>query len=303
MDSREFISKAYDSDAFTTANTSPGYINPELWNKEVLVHLKEALVVAPLAKQYNDLLDQPGDTLNITISSEPAAAAAVAESASVSITDYVKTTVIFSPTEYGAAYQLTNKEKSRSFIALMQDMTSQLGYQLALKKDDLCVALLQDSAGNSIVANGVASTAIASSDTIDYDDIVNGKKEIMKDKLFPKYLIVGAEQYADLLKLTAFRDAAQFGDQIAKNGFIGRVSGLDVFWSTQIEVSGSKSKALVLGVDASGVSSFGIAQKRNPYLETEYHARERYTDIVAVEEYEVKLLRADGICSIETYAS
>ncbi|MAH48769.1 phage major capsid protein [Candidatus Pacearchaeota archaeon] len=303
MEAKEFIAKAYDNNAFTTAKTSAGYINPEIWNKEVLDHVKANLVVAPLGKSYNDLLDKPGDTLNITVGTEPAAAAAVAESDAVSITDFAKTQVVFSPTEYGAAYQLTNKEKSRSFINLMQDMTAQLGYQLALKKDSVCVSLLQSSAGNTVVANGVASTDIASSDTIDYDDIVNGKKEVMKDKLVPKYLIVGAEQYADLLKLSAFRDASQFNGDIAHNGFIGRISGMDVFWTTQISPSASKAKALILGVDGSGNSPFGIAQKKNPYLETEYHALERYTDIVAIEDYAVKLLRADGVCSIESYAA
>jgi len=303
METSEFIMKAYDGDAFTTAQTSAGYINPEIWNKEVLVHVKENLVVAPLGKQYTDLLNKEGDTLNITVGVEPAAAAAVAESAAVGITAYEKTQVVFSPSEYGAAYQLTNKEKSRAFINLMQDMTAQLGYQLALKKDDVCVALLQASAGNTVVANGVASSDIASSDTLDYDDIVNGKKAIMIDKLIPKYLIVGAEQYADLLKLQAFRDASQFGGDIAKNGFIGRVSGLDVFWTTQIAAAASKAKAIMLGVDGSGVSPFGICQKSNPYIETEYHALERYTDIVAIEDYDVKLLRANGICTIESYAA
>ena len=303
MEASEFIAKAYDANAFTTAQASAGYINPEIWNKEVLAHVKANLVVAPLGKVYNDLLDKPGDTLNITVGVEPAAGAAVAESDAVTITAFQKTQVVFSPSEYGAAYQLTNKEKSRSFINLMQDMTAQLGYQLALKKDTVCVTLLQASAGNSIVANGVASTDIASTDTIDYDDIVNAKKEIMKDKLIPKFLIVGAEQYADLLKLEAFRDASKFGGDVAKNGFIGRVSGLDVYWTTQIAASASKAKALMLGVDGSGVSSFGICQKSNPYLETEYHALERYTDIVAMEDYAVKLLRANGICSIESYAA
>ena len=303
MDNREFISKAYDGNAFTTAQTSAGYINPEIWNKEVLGHTKAKLVVAPLGKNYSDLLDKPGDTLNITVGVEPAAAAAVAESAAVGITAYEKTQVVFSPGEYAAAYQLTNKEGSRSFINVMQDMTQQLGYQLAIKKDTLCVALLQASAGNTVVANDVASSDIASSDTLDYDDIVNGKKEIRKDKLDPKFLVVGAEQMADLEKLAAFRDASQFGGNVAQNGFIGRISGLDVFWSTQIAPSASKAKALLLGVDGAGVPSFGIAQKKNPYLETEYHALKRYRDIVAVEDYDVKILRANGICTIETYAA
>ena len=52
MDAKEFVSKAYDSDAFTTAQTSAGYINPAIWNKEVLEHVKANLVIAPLGKQY-----------------------------------------------------------------------------------------------------------------------------------------------------------------------------------------------------------------------------------------------------------
>jgi len=306
MDAREFIAKTaagYESNAFTTSETSAGYINPEIWNKEVLKFLREKLVVAPLGKIYNDLKNKPGDVVNITISSTPSAAAAVAESDQVAITAYEKTQVVFTPTEYGAAYQLTNKEKTRSFINLMQDMTQQLGYQLALLKDDTCVTLLQTSAGNSVVANGVASSAIASSDTLDYDDIVNAKKAIMVDKLEPYALIIGAEQYGDLLKLAAFRDASQFGDNVAKNGFIGTVSGIKVYWTTQIAASASKEKAIMLGKDGAGVAPFGIAIKRDPYLETEYHALGRYTDIVAVEEYQVRVLRANGICTIETYAA
>jgi N4-gp56 family major capsid protein len=301
MDSREFISKAYDSNAFTTAQTTAGYINPEVWNKEVLTYTRDALVVAPLGKQYNDLVGRDGDVLHITISTEPAAASAVAESASSAVIAYEKTQVDFTPSEYSATYQLTNKEKTRSFINLMQDMTMGLGHALARAKDAACVTLLQASAGNTVVANGVTSSDVASSDIIDYDDIVNAKKAIMVDKLFPSELVVSAGQYGDLLKLAAFRDASQFGDQVAKNGFIGRISGLDVFWTTAIAPATNKSKAIMLGKDASGVPSFGIAYKRAPYLETEYHAMLRYTDIVAVEEWDIKVLRANGICTIESY--
>lgn len=304
MEVREFISKAYDANAFTTSKTSAGYINPSYWNKNVLEHVKANLVVAPLGRQYNDLLNTDGATLYITVGVEPAAASAVVESDSVLVADYTKTQVTFSPSEYGAAYQMTNKEKSRSFINLMQDMTAQLGYMLARKKDDVVIALLQGSAGNAIVADGVASSAIAPSHTLDFDDIVNAKKEIMKDKLMPKYLIVCVEQYASLLKSQAFRDASQFGgSEVIRNGFIGRVAGLDVFVTTQIPVGTNKAKAIVLGVDGAGVPAFGICQKRLPYLETEYHALLRYTDLVAVEDYDVKILRANGICTIESYAA
>lgn len=302
MDSREFVSKAYDTNAFTTSQTSAGYINPTIWNKEVLTSVRANLVVAPLGKQYTDLLNKPGSTLNITVSVEPASASTIAESTPSIVADYTKTQIIFTPGEKSITYQLTNKEKDRSFINLMQDMTQELGYSLAKHKDTLLVALLQASAGNSVVANGVLSSAIASSDTIDYNDVVNARKELHKDKLMPYAIVMGYEQLADIEKTEAARES-NLGDTITQNGFVGRFAGLDVYVSTQIEASDSKVKALVLAKDQKGQPAFGIAQKRNPYLELEYHAMARYTDIVATEDYDIKVLRANGICTLETYAA
>lgn len=302
MDARDFVQKAYNSNAFTTSQTSAGYINPEIWNKEILAHLNTNLVVAPLGKQYTDLLNKPGDTLNITIGVEPAAAAAVAESAGVTISAYSKTQVIFTPTEYGAAYQLTNKEKSRPFYNIMQDMISELGYKLALKKDGVAVALLQASAGNSVVVNGVASSAIASSDVMNHAAVVNSKVELHKDKFVPYAIVMNYSQLGDLEKTDAARQSG-LGDQILENGFIGRYAGMKAYVTTQIGITNNKSKAIVLGTDPRGMPPFGICQKVLPYLEKEYHAVERYTDIVAVEEYDIKVLRANGICTIESYAA
>jgi len=302
MDARDFVQKAYDGNAFTTSQASAGYINPEIWNKEILAHVEANLVVARLGKQYTDLLNKPGDTLNITVGVEPAAASAVAESASVTVSAYTKTQVIFTPSEYGAAYQLTNKEKSRPFYNIMQDMVAELGYKLALKKDSVAVALLQASAGNSVVANGVVSSAIASSDVMNHEAVVNAKVELHKDKMIPYAVIFNYSQLGDLEKTDAARQSG-LGDQILANGFIRRYAGMEAYVTTQIAIGSSKSKAIVLGKDTRGLPPFGIAQKVNPYLEKEYHALERYTDIVAVEEYDIKVLRANGICTIESYAA
>jgi len=304
MDTRDFVAKAYESDAFTTAQTSAGYINPEIWNKEVLKHLEANLVVAKLGKTYDDLLMKPGDTLNITVGVIPTNGAAVAESAAVPVTAYAKTQVVFTPSEHGKAYQLTDKEKTRSFISLMQDMSAELGYALAVEKDALCVSVCTAGAGNAVVANGATSGSLTSSDTIKYADIVKATVAIKKDKLKPKFLVVGNEQYGDLLNIEAFRDASQFNSDVAKSGFIGKILGLEVYETTQIITDSNSSMfALMLAVDPRGVPAFGIANKKNPSLETQRHARERYTDIVAVADYDVKVIRANGICTIESFAA
>ncbi len=302
MDNKELVMNAIDSSGFQSTAAAAGYINPELWNKQILAFLEAQLVVANKAKTYDDILGAPGDAFNVTINSTPTAASAVAESADVGITAYAVTTVQFAPTEYAYAYQLSDKESRRSFYDIQSDMVSKIGYALALNRDNAAVTLLTAGAGNAITANGVVSSAIASTDTLDYEDVVNGASAIRADFLIPKYLIVSVGQAGDLSKLSTFYKVDESGSsQTLRGGKLGSIYGLEVFWTTQIAPGSSKSKALMLGVDQNGVPSFGIGRKQLPTVRTERHELGRYTDIVGVEEWDMEILRANGICTIESY--
>lgn len=304
FDKFELVQKAIDSSAFMTSDASADYVNPEIWNRMLLEHEESQLVVTKLGRVYNDLLNRPGDTLDVAVDAEPTAASALTESTAVPIDTLSFSQVQFSPTEYGAAYQLSDKEARRSFFDVMQNIVKKLGYRMALKKETLIVALLQASAGNAVVANGVASSAIASSDTLDEVDIIKARAAIKKDKYVPTTLIVGVEHEKDLLSLSVFNDASKYGGREAiLGGVIGRAFGLDIMWSDLISPTANKAKALMLGVSKTGEPSFGIAQKYLPTIETQRFARERYTDFVGVEEYDVKVLHANAICTIETYAA
>lgn len=302
MNKVELVKNAIDSNGFQSTATAAGYINPEVWNTQVLRHVEDTIIVSRYAKVYNDILGAPGDTVNITINAAPSAAAAVAESADVTVSAYSVTQVVFTPTEYAAAYSLSDKQARRAFYDVASDMTSKLGYSLALKRDTLAVALLQSGGANSVTANGVVSSAIASTDTLDWDDIVNAKVEIMKDKLIPKYLIVSPGQLGQLMKTSAFRDASQFGGrETILGGELKMIGGLTVVYSTLITPSSSKSKAILLGVDLSNEPSFGVAFKKMPSVASERFELGRYTNFVAVEEYQFAVLRSNGICTIESY--
>jgi N4-gp56 family major capsid protein len=302
MNEIELIRNAVSSGGFQTTATYAGYINPTLWNKTVLQFLEQSLVVADKAKVYNDLLGGEGATLNVTVRTTPITAAAVAESADVGISVYDGAQVVFTPTEYAAAFQLTDKQARRAFYDVQMDMARELGYALSELRDTTAITVVTAGTGNKVTANGVASTAIASSDKIDFDDIVAAMTEIRKDKLTPKWLIVSAGQAGELLKSAQFVRADYAGDQLAfRGGLLGKILGMEVFWTTQIAPNTNKSKALMIGVDAAGNSAFGIAFKALPTIRTQRWERGRYTDIVGVEEWDIKVLRANGICTIETY--
>jgi len=307
MDKQEFIKNAIDSSGFQLGGasaTSAGYINPDIWNRQLLDYQTQNLVVAKLGRVYNDLLNQPGEVLNVSIDAEPTQASAIAESDDVTIDALSFTQVVFTPTEYGAAYQVSDKEARRSFFDLMGNITSKLAYRLALKKENLVISTVTSGAGNSVVANGVVSSDIASSDTIDEDDIVNAMTKLREDKYTPKDIVLAVEQLGSLMKLSTFKQAYAYGGrEVILGGKLGVIYGLNVYWTQGIAPSSSKAKALLFGVTGSGEESFGICQKSNPAITTEYHALGRYTDFVAVEEYNIQVLHANGICTIETYAA
>jgi len=299
---REIVMNALDNNAFKSTDTAAGYIDPEIWNRQVLRFVEDTIIVSRYAKVYDDLLNAPGDTLNVTINSAPTVASAVAESDAVGIKAYSVTQVVFTPSEYGAAYQLTDKQSRRSFYSVAQDMTSKLGYALALKRDSDAISTITSGAGNSVVANGVVSSDVASTDLIDFDDIVNAMTEIRKDKLVPRTLIVSPGQLGHLMKNQAFRDASQFGGrETVLGGELKMIAGLTVVYSTLITPSSSKSKALVLGYDLGGESPFGMARKALPAIRTQRDELYRTTNFVAVEEWDIAVLRANGICTIESY--
>lgn len=297
------VQNAIGSNGFTTDDTSAGYVNPEFWNRNVLAFLEEKLVVAPLGRQYDDLLGGPGDTLNVTVDDTPSAAATVAETDDVSITAQSHSQVTFTPTEHAAAYQLHDKEARRAFLDEAQNMSKKIGYGLALAMDDDAISTATSGAANAVTANGVAASALVSSDTLDYSDVVNAAKELMADKMVPRALVVGPSSFAALAKDNQFSYANRAGTgETLREGRIGSIFGLDVYWTTQIVADSDDVETnLVFGESATGDPAFGTARKLLPEINTEYHALGRYTDIVGVAEWDVQVLRDVGICTLKAH--
>ena len=226
----EVIDRAIDSTSgWISSTTSAGYVQPEQWNKDVLMFKQSQLVVAKMGRVYKDLMKQKGDTLNVTVDAEPTEASALTETVDVPIDALTFTQVVFTPTEYGAAYQVHDKAARRTFIDMMQNITQKLGYRLALKMEKLVISALTAGAGNSVVANGVVASNIASTDEIDENDILAARAEIKKDKYVPTDLIISVGQEKSLLGNSLFNNADKYGARDAVlGGFIGEAFGVKV---------------------------------------------------------------------------
>lgn len=295
---------AIGSNGFTTDDTTAGYVNPTYWNRQLLDFLQRNLVIADKARVYDDILGQDGSSFKVTIDAAPTAAAAVAESVDVTVSAFeTMSQVTFTPSEYAKAYQLSDKEARRSFIDAMGNMTRKIGYAMALARDTAAVTLLTASAGNAVLVNGKAATSLlASSDTLDYNTIVNACTAIRQDLLVPKFLFVSPGGFGQLAKSQQFSFVEHAGtDETLRTGRIGRIYGLTVFETTQIAPTSNVSKALILAVDQMGDPVFGIGRKALPTIRTQRWELGRYTDIVGVEEWDMQMLRVDGVCTAAHY--
>ena len=313
MNNREFIKRALDSsNAFFSTQTEAVAVNPNIWDRRLRDYQEKLLIVTPLAEQYDFRGD--GVDYRVTIDESPSAATDLTETTDVAISAFATRYTTFTPTERGAAYQLTRKEAARAFFNVAERMVTKLGYSLAQRKDALAVTQIQTDATTTIMPNSVtAETALASTDTLDYDVILTGKSTIENLYYLPIDLLINFTQKQQILNLGTVNKANEFGTRDAiQKGLIGELFGLNVWASHSIPTvaaTGAAStdviqnaKAVVLGESRTGEKAFGYAIKRDPIIEREYHARGRYWDIVAHEEYDFQTLHPDAICLIQTAA-
>jgi len=301
---KELLKRSLDtSNGFIYSESSEAQsVSRSVWDMRLREYEEANLVVTPLAGVYDFRKD--GKDYTIFVDEASSAATALVETTDVTISAISTRSVTFTPTEYGAAYQLTRKAAVRAFFNVADNMVKKLGYSLALKKDALAVAACRTGASNSVIANDVVSTAIASTDTLNYAALTKARQLIIDDYYTPEVLVINPIQHKQLLDLGTINKANEFGTRDAiQKGLVGELFGLRVIVGHSISSASSKAKALVLGVSGTGEAAFGYAIKRDPIIEKEYHARGRYWDVVAHEEYNFQVLHPNAICTVETYSA
>jgi len=298
--SEKLVTRALSTNAYTLQNgTGASYINPILWVKEIGKFKQAALVVTPLAKVYNDLLGQAGTTLNVQFNAE-LTAAALTETTAITPNSFGYTQVQFSPSEVGLAVALTRKERIRSINDIMSEKSADMGYALAKYQDADAISTCIAGASTAVVANEVAVSAIASSDTMTTDSIADAITALRKNNHNAKYMVIHPNQENSLIKLAQFIDASVYGGREAvMNGEIGKYLGVRILVTTQIPVNATTSTAydaLVLDDNA-----FGLANKMNVRFDADYKNLEREFVLAAVEEYDFEVLRGKGIATVTSY--
>jgi len=299
MSEQKTVARALETNSYATSGSgAAGGINPTYWAKKIEEFAKANLVVAPLGVVYRDLIGN-GESFKVNFNAE-ISAAALTETTVITPSAISYTTRTFTPTEYGLAVAITRKQRIRPMHDIMEEKARDMGYALAKLKDSTILTELQNSAGNSVVANGVEVSSVASTDVMTTSTLADALKELRVDDYNGKYLVIHPKQENNLIKLSSFVDASVYGGrEVVMNGEIGRYLGMRVFVTTLVPRNGTTSTAY----DAFMMDdrAFGIAEKMPITFNQDYKVLEREYIMAAVEEYDVKILQENATCKITAY--
>lgn len=304
--SREILKKAFDTTNGWIYDTSAyaQAVAPAKFDEMVMDFAKANEVIAPLARQID--FRKPGRSWTVTIDAAPSAVAAVVtETDAVTYTAISNSQVTFTPTTKAAAYQASYEEMQDGFLNFMENASKKIGYQLGLKKDQLCYSTLVSGTGATKFANSKSlATDLNSTDLFSPSLILEGRKVIGKNYFSPADLLIGRDQEADLLDTSNITKANEFGTRSAiANGLLGTIYGINIYVSDSITASSNVAKAVLLGKTGSGEQAFGIAVAQDPMLETDKDIEYRQIKVVGTERYDVKVIHSKAVCVLGSYVA
>ena len=310
MSKVELSKRAFDANAliYNSGTNAEGLrINPVVWEQRLREFQEKLLVIAPLAEQFD--FTGPGSDFKVTIDTPATAiSSSLVETDTVPVTAQTSRQVTFSPAEEGAKMELSYAEAARALFDMESRFMRKLGYMLAERKDKLAYDALVAAPTTAIFANAkTVNSDVASTDTLNLTDVTKAVAAIETLYYVADTLIISPKHKQQLMTDSAIvklLDASQFGTRAAiANGLVGELYGLRVFMSHTPTVSSNRLKAIVLGRTRSGEAAFGLATKRAARMETDRDISFRQIKVVATEEYQFKVLHADAIAVITTYAA
>ena len=250
---------AIDANIFKTDDSSAAYVNPEYWSEKLVKALREKVILERFGRtDYRGLGKNVKKILIPKNAYETASELTEGVQTPVSSLSYGQIEITF--TEYGIAYQVSEKELNSGFKFMMNDILERASWALKDKKETVIRDALVSGAGLSYYAGDTDSGTITSDNTLSFDDIIEAQALMKSNKVIPQVLIIHPNQEKEIKKLLVDSGSMIIQDKIValQSGFIGRILGMDVFVNNYVSSATENSttvyKALMLGRDAFAVA-------------------------------------------------
>ena len=207
--------------------------------------------------------DIPGSSVDVPIEGTDMTISEVAEGAEIKIGSEAITSRTITPKKYGVQIKITSEMLEDGKFSMADLQLARAGYKIAEKEDSLIWNAAYTNAGNT----QNSGTAL----TIDY--LVDAMHDLESNEFNPTDFIVSPTIASDIRKIDTFVEANKVGsNEVFQNGFLGKIYGMNVFMSTQVNQGTTKdafvidkSRALVLAEKR----PLSIQDKKDPQVDAQ----------------------------------
>lgn len=258
------VTGAYGSGNVNIGATAASVFRPNVWSKEVLMFVKENLVLLPLIKHYDADVKAGGQTLEIPNVS--AISANLKQQNTVVTLNYAtetKTTITLDQ-HYESSFIVEDLVKTQSVYDVRSDYTRSAAYAISEKVDSI-IATAMNAAFTGYGAYGTALN----------DNLILTVNRYLTENKAPRTdrsIVVHPKGEAELLAIDKFVRYDSLGqpnsDNPIKTGKIGQIYGAEVFVSNNLsylDTATDEYNSMFFHKDA-----FAIAMQTEPRTQAQY---------------------------------
>lgn len=259
---------AYGSGNVNIGATAAGVFRPNVWSKEVLMHVKSNLVLLPLIKHYDADIQSYGQTVEIpNVAAISANLKAQNTVVTLNYNTDTKTTITINR-HYESSFIVEDLVKAQSKYDLRSDYTQAAAYAISEKVD-------YDIAATVTTAWKTASKTIGAYGTAISDTLILAVNRYLSENKAPRtdrVIVVHPKGEAEMLAIDKYVRYDSLGQPNSENptktGKIGQIYGAEVFMSQNLvylDTATDEYNSLMFHKEAAAV-----AMQQQPRTQAQY---------------------------------
>lgn len=216
---------------------------PTIWSRELLFSLKKQLLALSLVnRNYQGDITNVGSSVRINTPSGIAVDDYTGADIDFETIASTQQTLSIDQAKY-FGFTIDDVDQAQSNVDLMQAYMVEAAFSLANTADKFVMSSYAEAAAANVISSGGFTASNA------YEQLTEAGK-LLNDANVPsigRYAVVDPAGIKALSNDDAFLKASDLGDQTAREGFMGRAAGFDIFMSNNIPVDTSDIKHYLYG--------------------------------------------------------
>lgn len=216
---------------------------PEIWSRELLYSLKKQLMGLNIVnRNYQGDITNEGDTVRITTPSAINTGNYVGSDITFQNIASTQQSLLIDQAKF-FAYYVDDVDEAQANVNLLQSYMQEATFALANVADQFILSSYAEAASANVIDTGGFTSNNA------YDQLTEAAK-LLNEANVPsvgRYVVIDPAGIKALSQDTAFQRASNLGDQVSREGFMGRAAGFDVWMSNNVVTDTSDVKHYLFG--------------------------------------------------------